>query len=65
MTSADETIAGLRKIGEGLRAVDGALRRKSAACPHCGKPTSGFVPAGWTRERAGLCNCPPWKREEP
>lgn len=65
MSTGNDAIAGLRKIGDGLRAVDEDLRSKSPRCQHCGKPASGFVPAGWTRERAGLCTCPPWKRDRP
>ena len=39
-----------------LRQLDQDLRKKGL-CPKCCKPSSGFIPAGMTREQAGICDC--------
>ena len=62
MRSSKDLIAGLRKVGQILHEEDERLRAKSPKCEHCGRPMDGFVPAGWTKAQAGLCNCPPWKK---
>ena len=43
-------------LRDALQQLDHDLRKKGT-CRKCGKPTSGFIPVGMTREQAGICDC--------
>ena len=43
-------------LRDALQQLDRDLRKKGT-CRKCGKPASGFIPAGITRELAGICDC--------
>lgn len=43
-------------LRDALHQLDQDLRNKGT-CRKCGKPTSGFIPAGMTREQARICDC--------
>jgi hypothetical protein len=43
-------------LRDALQQLDQDLRKKGT-CRKCRKPTSGFIPAGMTREQAGICDC--------
>lgn len=47
----------LAPLNEALKALDEGARRAAGTCPRCGRPLGGLIPAGWTREQAGLCVC--------
>jgi len=47
----------LKSIREALRMIDADLRKHAGACPGCGKPRGGFVPAGKTPRQVGICDC--------
>lgn len=44
----------LENLQNALNNIDRDLR-SSSVCPYCGKPRSGFVPAGKSANQAGLC----------
>lgn len=43
-------------LRDALPQLDHDLRKKGT-CRKSGKPTSGFIPVGMTREQAGICDC--------